>query len=68
MDLKYIVSNLQTKNNQLPELQNSIISINGNGVRTNTTKSYITTHHNYEKKPKLSVKLLLCMATKGEVK
>ena len=43
MDLIYIVSNLQTKNDQFPVLQNSIITMNNNGVRTNTTQSYITT-------------------------
>ena len=74
MDLIYIVSNLQTKNNQFPELQNSIITINGNRVKTNTTQSYITictitaTHTKKKKKKNLSVKLLLCMATVGEVK
>ena len=73
MDLIYIVSNLQTKNNQFPELQNSIITMNGNRVKTNTTQSYITictiTANTQKKKKKnLSVKLLLCMATVGEVK
>ena len=67
-----IHSSLWTKNDQLPELQSSIITMNSNRVRTNTTHSYITTHHNCHTKKKKkkktpSVKLLLCMAIVGEV-
>ena len=63
MDLIYIVSNLQTKNDQFPELQNSIITMNGNRVKTNTTQSYITTHHNChtkkkKKKPKCQASIM----------